>query len=234
MVFGPFGGFTCTVTCCPCDPPPIEHVTPVHVIVSGGGGGAVTVTVAETDFVGLATLLAVTVTAPAANGAVNSPVVVIVPAVADQVTEVFELPVTVAENCCVAPVTMLAAVGLMATTTVVWPPVKVSVTGIDSGVLERMNPFCGVTVNTTESVYVPAVSPAVFAETCSAADVVPPAGETVSHGWLCVVVNGQLQTGTPLGGGHGVESETLNVCAAGFDPPVVPAKVSDVTLGWNT
>ena len=42
--------------------------------------------------------------------------VLIVPAVADQLTVVLVLPVTVAVNCCVAPVCMDAEVGLMLTT----------------------------------------------------------------------------------------------------------------------
>lgn len=44
-----------------------------------------------------------------------SPEVETEPAVADQVTAVFELPVTVEVNCCVAPVERVALVGLIAT-----------------------------------------------------------------------------------------------------------------------
>ena len=67
--------------------------------VPGGGGVAVTVTAALAFFVLSATLVAVTVKLPATFPAVNSPAEVIVPPVAVQVTLVFEVPVTVAENC---------------------------------------------------------------------------------------------------------------------------------------
>ena len=76
-----------------------------------------TVTVADADFVVSATLVAVTVYVPAVAGAVYIPVLEIVPPVADQVTDVFVLPVTVAVNCWVAPVCTDAEVGLMLTTT---------------------------------------------------------------------------------------------------------------------
>jgi hypothetical protein len=79
--------------------------------------GGATVTAAEADLVGSATLVAVTVNAPAELGAVYSPEVLTVPPVADQVTEVFELPVTVTENCKVALVSKAADVGLMVTDT---------------------------------------------------------------------------------------------------------------------
>lgn len=46
-------------------------------------------------------------------GAVNRPELDTVPPVAVQVTEVFEVPVTDAENCCVADVCKDADVGLM-------------------------------------------------------------------------------------------------------------------------
>jgi len=62
----------------------------------------VTVTEAEALFVGSATLVAVTVTVvlTLTVGAANSPELEIDPAVADQVTAVFVLPVTVGVNCC--------------------------------------------------------------------------------------------------------------------------------------
>ena len=50
-------------------------------------------------------------------GAVYSPLLDTVPPVADQVTDVFVLPVTVAVNCCVPPVCSEADVGLTLTTT---------------------------------------------------------------------------------------------------------------------
>ena len=61
------------------------------------------VTLALADFVVSATDVAFTLKAPAVVPAVNNPPVEIVPPVADQVTDVFALPVTVAENCCVCP-----------------------------------------------------------------------------------------------------------------------------------
>ncbi len=67
-------------------------------------GGAVTVTVADADFVASAELVAVTVYVPAVAGAVYRPEVDMEPPVADQVTAVLVVPVTVAENCWVAPV----------------------------------------------------------------------------------------------------------------------------------
>jgi len=71
-----------------------EMVTEVTAGPGGGGfglglgfGATATVTGAEADRVGSATLVAVTTPVPAVAGAVNSPVDVIVPIVADQVTE---------------------------------------------------------------------------------------------------------------------------------------------------
>ncbi len=54
---------------------------------------------------------------PEVLGAVYRPELEIVPAVADQVTDVFVEPVTVALNCCVAFVRMVAAVGVSETAT---------------------------------------------------------------------------------------------------------------------
>src|SRR5438105_3950095 len=81
-------------------------------------GGAVTVTAADADFVVSAALVAFTVCEPAADGAVYKPVVLTVPTVelppatpsTDHVTAVFELFVTVAVNCCVPPVAIVALV----------------------------------------------------------------------------------------------------------------------------
>jgi hypothetical protein len=74
---------------------------------------AVTVTVAPADLVLSATLVAVTVTVFVAitMGAVNSPVVLTVPEVADQVTAVLLVFVTWAENCAVPPEATVAVVG---------------------------------------------------------------------------------------------------------------------------
>jgi hypothetical protein len=74
--------------------------------------GAFTVTTAEADFVVSATLVAVTVTLPPVAGAVSKPPAVIVPPEADHVMALFEtVPVTLAVNCCVAPVEIEAVVG---------------------------------------------------------------------------------------------------------------------------
>jgi hypothetical protein len=71
----------------------------------GGGGGAWMVTLAEADFDGSAADVAVTVKLlPAVEPAVNRPVLEIVPPVADHVTALLELPLTVALNWRVCPV----------------------------------------------------------------------------------------------------------------------------------
>jgi hypothetical protein len=87
------------------------------------GDTDVTVTAADADFVLSAKLVAVTVCEPALAGAVYKPVDDTDPAVefppftpsTDQITEVFELFVTVAVNCCVASVAIFALVGLIVT-----------------------------------------------------------------------------------------------------------------------
>ena len=61
--------------------------------------GEVTVTVVEALLLASALLVAVTVTVPAEDGAVNSPLVLMLPAEAVQVTEVFVVvPWTVSLN----------------------------------------------------------------------------------------------------------------------------------------
>lgn len=76
--------------------------------------GAFTVTIAAADFELSATLVAVTVTLPAEAGAVSTPPAVIVPPDADHVIALLlTVPDTLALNCCVAPVRMLAVVGEM-------------------------------------------------------------------------------------------------------------------------
>ena len=80
-------------------------------------GAAVTVTVADADFVTSAALVAVTVYVPAEPGAVNNPVCMTEPPLALHVTEVFVLPVTLAVNCCVPPVVRAEVVGEIVTTT---------------------------------------------------------------------------------------------------------------------
>ena len=61
--------------------------------------------------------VAVTVKLPAVDPAVKRPVVETVPPVAVQLTAVFEVPVTVAVNCWVAPVCTVAEVGEIVTET---------------------------------------------------------------------------------------------------------------------
>ena len=69
------------------------------------------VTLADADRVGSADDVALTANDPVADPAVNNPPAEIVPPVADHVTAVFELPVTVDVNCCVCPGCRLALVG---------------------------------------------------------------------------------------------------------------------------
>lgn len=69
-------------------------------------------TVAVADFVVSAALVAVTVTVPADDGAVSTPVAEIVPALAFQLTDLLAtVPSTVALNCCVAPMRMEGVAG---------------------------------------------------------------------------------------------------------------------------
>src|SRR5580704_7418221 len=90
------------------------------------GGGFKNVTVALAILVLSATLVAVTSSLfgdGIFKGAVKSPIVSIVPTsvfalicpATDQVTAVLVVPVTVAVNCCAAPVTSVALVGEMVT-----------------------------------------------------------------------------------------------------------------------
>ena len=89
------------VNCCV---PPACNDAEVGEIVTATTDCAVAVTCAEADFVESAVLVAVTVYVPAVFGAVYNPEAETVPALALHVTAVFEIPVTVAVNCCVAPV----------------------------------------------------------------------------------------------------------------------------------
>src|SRR6202007_2968145 len=79
--------------------------------------GALTVTVADAALVGSAMLVAFTVKVPAADGAVYMPPREMLPPVADQVTVVVLLPLTLAVNCCVPPVSIEAEIGEMLTET---------------------------------------------------------------------------------------------------------------------
>ena len=78
-----------------------------------------TVKLAEAFTVGSAWLVAVTVTGVAIDTvwAVNKPDELTTPAVADQVTAVFEVLPTVAVNCCFAPETRIAVKGEVETLT---------------------------------------------------------------------------------------------------------------------
>jgi hypothetical protein len=90
---------------------------PGLIVTATTGGAAVTVTLAEADWLGSATLLAVTVSFPAALGAVYKPLESMLPSFASHVTEVLLVPVTVAVNCCFPLVCKLADVGLIVTDT---------------------------------------------------------------------------------------------------------------------
>jgi len=80
---------------------------------------ACTVTVAAADFVGSATLVAVTsiVAVLVTDGAVKRPPDVTVPPLAVQLTAVLLLPVTVSVNCLVPPELTVAVVGETVTDT---------------------------------------------------------------------------------------------------------------------
>lgn len=92
---------TVAVNCCVS---PVTKEADVGLIVTALFGLLLTCTVAVADFVGSATLVALTVTLPVVDGAVNKPEEETVPALADHVTAVLVVPVTVARNCCVASV----------------------------------------------------------------------------------------------------------------------------------
>jgi hypothetical protein len=117
---------TVAVNCCV---PPVASEAEPGLTETATAWGAVTVTVAEADWVGSATLVAVTLNVPALLGAVYRPEDEIWPPDADQVTPVVELPLTLAVNCCVPPVVSEAEPGEMVTPTVV---VAVTVTAADA------------------------------------------------------------------------------------------------------
>jgi hypothetical protein len=79
--------------------------------------GGVMVTVAEADLVLSAWLVAVTVQVPGAVGAEYSPVAVIAPQDADQLTAVLAAPLTVTANCSVPPACTVAELGETVTVT---------------------------------------------------------------------------------------------------------------------
>ena len=93
----------------------------VVVIVSGtkieiGGGVPVTATVAKAVAPGNATLVAMTLSVPALEGAVYKPELEIVPPAPPgrtlQVTAVLVVPATLAVNCCVEPVRIVGLAGV--------------------------------------------------------------------------------------------------------------------------
>src|SRR5262249_55083073 len=95
-----------------CSVPPTVTDVLVGVMVTELTAGVDTVTVAVPDFVASAALVAVIVTVAAVAGAVNFPVVSMVPADAFQVTDLsVTVPVTAAVNCCVALVSSDADAG---------------------------------------------------------------------------------------------------------------------------
>ena len=104
---------TAAVNCCVAS---VRMFAVVGEIVTAVTVGALTVTEAEADFVLSARLVAVTVTLPADAGAVRRPPAEIVPAEVDHVMPLLEtVPETLAVNCCVPPVAMLAVAGEMVT-----------------------------------------------------------------------------------------------------------------------
>jgi hypothetical protein len=117
------------------DPALVDQVTPVLlvpwtlavncwpvpdvIVVEDGDTATLTLEPADTETVALAIFVVsaalvartVTVVAAVTLGAVKLPVLVIDPALADQLTPVLLVPWTLAENCCVAPDAILALVG---------------------------------------------------------------------------------------------------------------------------
>ena len=101
-----------------CFVPPVARAAEPGAMETATACGALTLTLTEADLVGSAALVAVTVNEPALLGAVYRPPAEIVPPVADQLTAVLELPLTVAVNCCDPPVVSDAEAGEIATETV--------------------------------------------------------------------------------------------------------------------
>ncbi len=107
--------FTDAVNCCV---PKFATLAALGETLTELGVAVVTVTVADADFVESACEVAVTVACGGFGtvaGAVYSPLLEMVPFEAPpatlQATAVFDVPVTVAVNCCVLPTATLAAVG---------------------------------------------------------------------------------------------------------------------------
>jgi len=91
---------------------------------------------------------------------VYRPFAVIVPAAADQITAVFAVPDTVAENCCVAPFCRLTAVGKTEMLTFVAGGGvgvgRVTVTAAESDVTAAAPALCWDAAAVAVTVYVPA------------------------------------------------------------------------------
>jgi hypothetical protein len=105
-----------------CFVPPVASVAELGAMETATTCGALTLTLADADWVGSATLVAVMMNVPALLGAVYRPPAEIEPPVADHVTAVLELPLTVAVNCCDPPVVSDAEAGEIATATVAAAP----------------------------------------------------------------------------------------------------------------
>lgn len=110
---------TVAVNCCV---PPVASEAEPGLTETATVWGAVTVTVAEADWVESATLVAVTVYVPATAGARYRPLVEMVPDVAVHVTGIL------AANCCAPPVVSDAEAGEIVTAVVV----AVTVTGAEA------------------------------------------------------------------------------------------------------
>ena len=121
---------TVAVNCCV---PPVSTEAEVGEMVIETTGVALTVTAAEADLVGSATLVAVTLYVPEVEGAVYRPLAKTVPPVADQIKALFMVPLTVAVNCWVCPACTETEEGDRVTVT----------TGVVAGVPGQLQPVSG-------------------------------------------------------------------------------------------
>jgi hypothetical protein len=181
--------------------------------------GAVTLTVAEPDFVLSALLVAVTVSVPACAGAVYSPAEVMVPKAAFQVTEVLEVvPLTVAVNGSVPLVVEEAEAGETVTEVTVGGELTVTVAEPDfvlSALLVAVTvsvPACAGAVYNPAEVTVPKVA---FQAT-EVSEAVP----------LTVAVNESV----PLVGEAAVAGETVTEVTVGLEVDVVPRSSTTTAL----
>jgi hypothetical protein len=95
----------------------VEAGETVRAVTAGLVDVVVTVTTAEADLVGSATLLAITVAVPGLAGAVYTPEAVMLPRDAVQVTDLLDVPCTVAVKGRVPPTSELDEVGEIVTET---------------------------------------------------------------------------------------------------------------------